>query len=146
MNCTEIKDYFFDYVLGEIDPELQIQVNEHLAVCERCRGEVMKTEALIDDLKSASRFKPAPDIYGSIPARIRAPRSTHPRLIGIPRSVVFALGSFLLGIVLTRSIDTMIVNTRRTQRIEVRKEAPRKVPFSDTVEFYSVPAKNLARI
>ena len=39
MKCPEIENHLADYILGELCPELEIQVNEHLAVCEKCRGE-----------------------------------------------------------------------------------------------------------
>ncbi|KPL12849.1 hypothetical protein AMJ74_06030 [candidate division WOR_3 bacterium SM1_77] len=146
MKCSEMKNYLIDYVLEELDSELQIQVNEHLAICKKCRGEILQTEAVIDSFKDSARFKPTPGVYGKISEQIRVAKPERPRIFGMPRSLVFALGAFLFGIVVTRSIDAIIVNVREPSSIEVRQEAPRKVPFSDTVEFYSVPAKNLARI
>ena len=146
MKCSEMKNYLVDYVLEELDSELQIQVNEHLAICKKCRGEILQTEAVIDSFKDSARFKPTPGVYGKISEQIRVAKPERPRIFGMPRSLVFALGAFLFGIVVTRSIDAIIVNVREPSSIEVRQEAPRKVPFSDTVEFYSVPAKNLARI
>ncbi|MGB7054940.1 MAG: zf-HC2 domain-containing protein [bacterium] len=146
MNCSEAKKYLTDYVLEELDPELQIQVNEHLAICKKCAGQVLQTAAVIDSFKDSARFKPTPGVYGRITDQIRVPKPERSRIFGMPRSLVFALGAFLFGIVVTRSIDFIIMNVREPSSIEVRQEAPRKVPFSDTVEFYSVPAKNLARI
>lgn len=146
MKCAKIKNLLFDYVLEELAPELQIQVNEHLAICEKCSNEVKRIEALIKDFKDSERFKPVSNIYGRIARQIRVPKAERARFFGMPRSVVFAFAAFLLGIVITRSIDAIIMNIRVPSRIEVRQETPRKTPFSDTVEFYSVPAKNLARI
>jgi len=146
MNCSEIKNYVIDYVIEELDPDLQIQVNEHLAICEKCRSEVQQTELAIDGFKDATRFKPATDVYRKIAEQIEVPRSKRPRLLGMPRNLVYAFGAFVLGIVITRSVDNIILGVRGPSRIEVRQESPRRVPFSDTVEFYSVPAKNLARI
>jgi len=146
MKCSEIENHVTDYVLEELAPELQIQVNEHLAICDKCRGEVQHTEAVIAAFRDSARFRPAPDVYGRIAEQVRAPKSERARLFGLPRSLVFAFGAFLLGIVITRSVDSIIMNIREPSGIEVRQEPPRKTPFSDTVEFYSVPAKNLARI
>ena len=146
MNCAEIKHYLIDYVLEELDPELQIQVNEHLAICKKCRGEVRQTEVVIDGLRNSVRFKPATDVYRRIAEQIEIPQPKRPRLLGMPRNLVYALGAFILGVVVTRSVDGVILHIREPARIEVRQESPRKVPFSDTIEFYSVPAKNLARI
>ncbi len=145
MRCSDLKGHFVDYALGELAPEIEIQVNEHLAVCERCRVEYGPIEETINSLEGARRFAPPPSTFKRITARIPVPRQTYPRFFGIPKSLVFAFGAFFLGIILTRSIDSIIVGSRRKPDIEVRQEMPRKIPFSDTVEFYSVPAKNLAR-
>ena len=146
MICSEMKNYLLDYVLEELPPEVQIQVNEHLAICQKCKGEVQQTEALIKGFKDSETFEPAPGIYGRIVRQISVPKPQRARFFGVPRGVVFAFAAFLLGIVITRSIDVIVMNVREPSRIEVRQEIPRRVPFTDTVEFYSVPAKNLARI
>lgn len=146
MRCNEIRNLQFDYVLEELAPELQIQVNEHLAICEKCSNDVTQTETLIKGFKDSKKFKPASNIYGRISRHIDVPKPKRVRFLGMPRSVVFAFAAFVLGIVITRSIDTIITNGRGPSRMEVRQEAPRRTPFSDTVEFHSVPAKNLARI
>jgi anti-sigma factor RsiW len=146
MNCADTKEYLIDHILEELDPELQIQVNEHLAVCEKCRGEMERTGRLVERVSASSGFKPVAEVYERIREQIRMPRPKPARFFGVSRSLVFALGAFLLGIIMTRSIDTIIRNRAQPSRIEVRQEVPRVAPFSDTVEFYSVPAKNLARI
>ena len=146
MNCSEIKEYLLDHILEELDPELQIQINEHLAVCGQCRTEAAATERLVDGFAASARFEPVPDVYRDIAGRIGKKQPSRAKLFGIPRSFVFALGAFMLGIIVTRSVDTIVRNRTEPSGIEVRQELPRKVPFSDTVEFYSVPAKHLARI
>ncbi|KPK64727.1 hypothetical protein AMJ83_00605 [candidate division WOR_3 bacterium SM23_42] len=146
MKCNEIENLQLDYVLEELTPELKIQVNEHLAICEKCSNEVKQTEALIKGFKDSERFNPASNVYGRISRQISVPEPKRVRFLGMPRSVVFAFAAFVLGIVITRSTDTIIMNIRAPSRTEVRQETPRKTPFSDTVEFYSVPAKNLARL
>jgi predicted anti-sigma-YlaC factor YlaD len=146
MKCSEMKEFIFDHVLGELAPEVEIRVNEHLAMCETCRREQHEVDAAFEGFKNAARFEPAPGIYEKITAHMKVPRQRGARLLGIPRNLILALGAFLLGVVITRSIDTVVTRTRGPVRIEVRQEEPRKMPFSDTVEFYSVPAKNLAKI
>ena len=146
MHCGDMKEYLIDHILEELDPELQIQVNEHLAVCEKCRAEAAETERMVDGFKESARFRPVPGIYGDIAEQIRKPKPVRARLFGVPKSLAFALGAFLLGIIVTRSFETVINSRIEPSRIEVRQEVPRVAPFSDTVEFYSVPAKNLARI
>ena len=146
MTCSEMRNCLVDYVLWELAPELEIQVNEHLAICEKCRGEVRETESVVNRIRDSAKFRPAPDIYGKITDRIRVRKPQRARIFWMPRSLVFAFGAFLLGVVITKSIDEITTNVRQPSGIEVRQEAPGGVPFSDTVEFYSVPAKNLASI
>jgi anti-sigma factor RsiW len=146
MKCSEMSDYFADYVLGELAPELEIQMNEHLAICEECRGELKKTESVVDGFRDSVKFEPSRDISGKIKKQIRIEMPERPRIFGMPRSLAFVLGAFLLGVVMTKSIDNIITKVRQPSGMEVRQETPGRVPFPDTVEFYSVPAKNLASI
>ena len=146
MTCRETKSNLIDHALGELPAEVEIQVNEHLSVCQRCRAEFQEIGKTIGGIEEGERFKPAAGVYRRISDGIIAPKPNPSRVFGIPKSLVFAFGAFLLGIVLTRSIETVIISSRRAPEIEVRQQQPQKVPFSDTVEFYSVPAKNLARI
>jgi len=66
MKCSEIKNHMIDYVLNELDPEYQIKVNEHLAICSECRGELQRTEVVIDGFRGTTRFEPTPAVYGNI--------------------------------------------------------------------------------
>ncbi|UCD06208.1 MAG: zf-HC2 domain-containing protein [candidate division WOR-3 bacterium] len=146
MKCQETKKHLFDYVLEEIPPELQIQVNEHLAICAECRAESARIGETVTAFKNSVAFKPSPEIFSRVRGQVplRKPRSA--RFFGVPRSLVYAFGAFLVGVVMTRSIDTFVAVDDQPVQIEVREEKLREVPYSDTVEFYAVPARNLARI
>ncbi|MDH4210203.1 MAG: hypothetical protein OEV79_01990 [candidate division WOR-3 bacterium] len=146
MKCTEISKYMLDNVLEELPAELQIQVNEHIATCQKCHAEMRHVEATVSAFKNSARFRPSPDIYAKIRSQLRVQKPRSARLLGVPRSLVYAFGAFLLGVTMTRSIDTFVTKNAEPVRIEVRQETPQRGPFSDTVEFYAVPAKNLARI
>ncbi len=146
MKCSEIRDHLFDHAMGELTPEIEIQVNGHLTVCGECREELQKIEAIATTMGNAARFSPAPRSYARIAEQLRTPRRQAARLFGFDRNLVFALGAFLFGIVLTRSVDTVAAHTRQPVRMEVRQDEPGRTPFADTVEFYAVPARNLARI
>jgi anti-sigma factor RsiW len=146
MKCTEISKHMLDNVLEELSPELQIQVNEHFATCEKCRIEAGQVEATVSAFKGSAKFEPSTEVYNKIRNQLRVKKPTSTRLLGVPRSLVYAFGAFLLGVTMTRSIDTLMTKTAKQVRIEARQETPRRVPFSDTVEFYAVPAKNLARL
>jgi anti-sigma factor RsiW len=146
MKCPEIENHLADYILGELCPELEIQVNEHLAVCEKCRGEARKTESLIDSFRDSVKFVPPQGVYDKIREQIKVREPQRTRNMGMPRRLVFAFGAFLLGVVMTRAVEEIAANAGQSVKIEVRHEKPSRMPSSDTVEFYSVPAKNLASI
>ena len=146
MKCQETKKHLFDYVLEEIPPELQIQINEHLATCVKCRAEFDRIETTVSAFKSLGTFKPSPEIFVRVRDQVPLKKPRSARIFGFPRSLVFAFGAFLLGVVMTRSLDTFMTLNERPVQIEVREERLREVPYSDTVEFYAAPARNLARI
>ncbi len=146
MKCIEIREFLFDLILSELDPEVEIKVNEHLAVCDECRAEFSRVDSVVLNLRRGTRFKPAPVVYERIAGSLTVPRRQRAKLLGLPRNLTYALGAFVFGLVLARSIDTVATKGRRPVRMEARQDEPRRVPFSDTVEFYAVPAKNLARI
>lgn len=144
--CSEITNHLVDYVLAELEPEVEIQVNDHLAVCEACRFELQRRESIIEGFRNSAKYRPSSDLYSKIAGRFKVRESQRGRLLGVPRSLVFAFGAFVLGVVITSSIDRVIANVNRTSRMESWQQIPDTIPFSDTVEFYSVPAKNLASI
>ncbi|UCG29825.1 MAG: zf-HC2 domain-containing protein [candidate division WOR-3 bacterium] len=146
MKCSEIDNYIVDHVLDELSPELQIQVNEHLAVCKGCLAEAERAKAVISDFKNAARFVPAPGTFRKIVKQVQLQKPQRARFFGLPRGLVYSFAAFLFGVVITKSIDRVISGTVQPVRIEVRQEIPRGTPYSDTVEFYAAPAKNLARI
>ncbi len=146
MKCTEIRECLFDHVLRELSPDVEIKVNEHLAICKECTREFNKAESVVSNLRRYTRYKPSPVVYDRIAGSLTAPRRARAKLLGIPKGFVFALGAFLFGVVLTKSLDTVTNSQHRPSTIDVRYEEPRRSPFSDTVEFYAAPARNLARI
>ena len=144
MRCSETREYMFDQAAGELPPEVEIHVNEHLAACDECRAEAQKFEAVAQAMGNAARFSPEPLLYGRIAEQLTR-RRKRARLFGLDRNLAFALGAFLFGVILTRSIDAVVARTSQPARIEVRQEEPGRTPFPDTIEFYAVPARNLAR-
>ena len=146
MKCQETKKHLLDYVLEELPPELQIQINEHLATCAKCRAESDRIETTVSAFKNSVTFNPSPEIFARVRDQVPLKKPRSARLFGVPRSLVYAFGAFLLGIVMTRSMDTFVTWYEQPVQIEVREEKLREVPYSDTVEFYAAPARNLARI
>ena len=61
MNCDEFRPMMTPYVDGELLPEQREHAEDHLAVCERCRGELAELGALKEDL-AMIRFKEPTDV------------------------------------------------------------------------------------
>ena len=146
MKCREIKTLIDDYILGELDSDIEIQTNEHMSECKECVEELTKREAVFNIVRSSARFEPSAKTFRRIKRQIFVQRK-QPRLFGVfPKSVVYAAAAFLLGIVLMRSVDVLIFRQKEVPQAEIKYETHHREPFVDTVEFYHAPAKNLARI
>ena len=144
MKCIDIKPYLFDFVVGELDPDIEIQVHEHLGDCSSCRSFVEELEAVTSPLKISTRFEPAPGVYRRV--RTVLPRKRPRRVFSwLPVSAGYALAAFLLGAAITHTADTIALRSERAVEREIQYEPPGRMPYADTVEFYTVPVKNLVR-
>ena len=146
MKCEEIKTLFDDYILGDLDSDTEIQMNEHISECKECAEELAKREAVFNIVKSSARFKPSPEAFGRIKRQISVPRKQSRLFWVFPKSFVYAAAAFLLGVVLMRSLDVLLLKPEQSSRVETKYETRYEEPFVDTVEFYYAPAKNLTRI
>jgi predicted anti-sigma-YlaC factor YlaD len=146
MNCKEIRKYFDDYILGELDPVIEIQVNEHLAECNNCQKELDDKETVMNFLKDSRKFEPSNEIYNRISSKIRVPVREKKNIWVLPKSLVYTAAAFLFGIIVMRTADILFFQVEESPKVEIKYEPARKEPFSDTVQFYSAPPKNLAKI
>lgn len=146
MNCREIRKYLDDYILGELDSDTEIQMNEHMSECKECAEELTKREAGFDIVKSSAKFEPSAETFRRIKRQIFVQRKQRRLLWIFPKSFVYAAAAFLLGIVLMKSLDVLFLKPEQSPRVEIKYETRHEEPFIDTVEFYYAPAKNLARI
>ena len=146
MKCQDIRSSLDDYILGELDADTEIQMNEHMSECKECAEELTKREAAFNIVKSSAKFEPSAEPFRRIKRQIFIHRK-QPRLFRIfPKSFVYAAAAFLLGVVLMRSLDALLLKPEQSPRVETKYETRHEEPFVDTVEFYHAPAKNLARI
>jgi hypothetical protein len=146
MKCAEFREFYDDYILHELESEIEMQVNEHLLECEPCRKEILEREKVIDLFRKSQKFSPPVTLYRRITNGLGVVHKERKPIFGLPKGLVYAAAAFVLGVVMTRAIDSLFVRVERASPVEVKQEQLRPMPFSDTVEFYSVPAKNLARI
>lgn len=146
MDCRKFEGYLVDFILGELDPETEIQINEHLETCVSCRTELEKCEVLKEFLHSEMKFEPAADVYGKIQTRTSLATKSRDPFWFFSKTLVFSLGAFILGIILMRSVDLFMLH--RSPKIETRIEYKQSVKeyCTDTVQFYAVPTENLVRL
>lgn len=146
MKCNEVIKHLNDFVLEELDQETQIQVNEHCAQCDRCQKALTERYAVADLLRGSERFEAPANLYGRVKRNVFVPRKEKPVFWGIPRNLVFAVAMFFIGVVVMRAVDVYVISMQPAAKTEIRTEPLRLEHRSDTVEFYTVPAENLARI
>jgi anti-sigma factor RsiW len=146
MKCREIKTLFDDYILADLDSDTEIQMNEHMSECKECAEELAKREAVFNIVKSSARFEPSAETFRRIKRQMFVRRKQSRLFRVFPKSVVYAAAAFLLGVVLMRSLDVLLLKPEQSPRVETKYETRYEEPFVDTVEFYYAPAKNLARI
>ncbi len=68
MNCTEFLAKLTDYFDGQIDPELLLEVKEHLGACHHCEVVVSTTQQTI----SIYRHQQPYDFPDELATRLRA--------------------------------------------------------------------------
>ena len=146
MKCKEIIGLLDDYILGELTPEIEMQINGHLDECRSCNNELQKREAELALIKHATIFKPDNEAFRRIkrilPNRDRSAAS----VLSLPKRFIYAFAAFILGIVLMRSLDILFFTRKEIPQAEIKYETRHHEPFVDTVEFYYAPAKNVAKI
>jgi anti-sigma factor RsiW len=146
MKCKEICDLLDEYILGELDPEIEIQMNEHLSACQSCKAKMYEKEATITALRKVTTFNPSAQALRRIRRSLIGQGRKQPFLWRFPKRFVYALAAFLFGIVLMRSVDILIFKQKQAPKAELKFETRHQEPFVDTVEFYHAPAKNVAKI
>lgn len=146
MKCNEVKRHLDDFVLEELDQETEIQLNEHLAQCEKCQKALGEQRTVADVLRMSQKYEPSPYLYTRVKSQLFVPKREKKFFWGIPRNFVYAVGMFFLGVVVMRAVDIYVMSMQPVEKTEVRTEPLRMEPSSDTVQFHTVPAENLARI
>jgi predicted anti-sigma-YlaC factor YlaD len=147
MKCEDIKGYFDDFILGETDPAMEIAINEHLLECPACRQELGEQEALFADLRRTTACPPPERAWHEVRRSIQAlSRDRKPRFIRWFAPIVYVTAAFLAGMVLMRAADVISLRSKESPALEIRNRPSYRIPYSDTVQFYAAPAKNLAKI
>ena len=147
MKCKETVELLDDYILGELTPEIEIQLNDHLYECETCKKRLHEKEAIIAGLKKTTKFEPSIEALRRIKVLLPKKHVTEPTFLFFPRKrFAYALTAFILGLILMRSLDILFFKQKEIPQTEIKYETRHQEPFVDTVEFYHAPAKNVAKI
>lgn len=147
MSCEEIRELIDDYILGEVDPAQEIRINEHVLSCAQCRKELEGREAGIGYFAAVPKAVVSDGVYRTIQSRLFPPRrGKRPFFASLAGRLVFVSAAFLVGMVLMRTVDVVSFRVKEKPAIETKARPYYRIPFADTIKFYSAPAKNLARI
>jgi anti-sigma factor RsiW len=146
MKCYEISKLLDDYMLGELTPELEIQVNDHITDCASCKKELQEREAVFAVIKKTAIFEPSDRSFQRI--KDHKGRSVNKRYVlrFIPKSFVYAFAAFILGLLVMRTVDVLAPGKKEIPKAEIEYRYDHEKPFADTVHFYHAPAKNVAKI
>jgi anti-sigma factor RsiW len=146
MNCREVNEYLDDLILGELSPEIEIKIRDHLETCASCGKELSTREAAAAFLRTDNTLTPGSHLYTRIAQQLpRAERNP----TGAPswlRTLAFATAAFVFGIICMRAADMFIMNTKLTPTAEARYRPVFRAPFSDTVLFHVAPSKHLVKL
>jgi anti-sigma factor RsiW len=147
MICEEFKEYFDDYILGELDGADEIRLGEHLLECGSCRREVEERESLFEGFRKIPRSMPPESAYRKVRnAVLTTAGEKKPFYRHWIANTAYMAAAFLLGMVLMRGVDIASLRSREKPDREVGTRPSYRTPYADTIKFYSAPAKNLARI
>ncbi len=72
MDHETVMDLFSEYMEGDLDPERDAQVREHLAGCKQCEKEYEQFRATFETMRSLPSVPPPEDLDKNIKRRIRS--------------------------------------------------------------------------
>jgi len=147
MTCEELREFFDDYILGELDEAVEIRISEHLLECGSCRREVEERESLFVDFRNIPKLIPPESANRKIRNTVLTPTGEKkPFYRHWIAKTAYMAAAFLVGMVLMRGVDVVSLRAREKPAAETRIRPSYRIPYADTIKFYSAPAKNLARI
>lgn len=99
MNCHEIRQLLEPYADGELDLVRHMQMDEHLAGCTNCAGQLTNLQSLRSAITSPSLYHAAPTALRERlfqPQVMLAPKTDPRPVIGSTRSFATAIASLLV--------------------------------------------------
>jgi predicted anti-sigma-YlaC factor YlaD len=72
-SCYDLRKYISDFLENKLEPQLRIQVENHLKECPECMRSVKNTGYLQDRLANLRRYKCSEDFASKLHKRIHSP-------------------------------------------------------------------------
>ncbi len=143
MDCKEIRTNLFDYLLGELDPLIEMRVNEHLLECKECRRQIEETERLFETLKDSREFIPDNSILKSIQENALVNRKFNPfAFLNKPVKLYFAVAALLFGILLI-FLPSLFTDNEQVEPLKTKTKPKYESTTADSIAFYAAPSHRL---
>jgi predicted anti-sigma-YlaC factor YlaD len=147
MDCSQLNKYLIDYLLEELEPVLEMKVNEHLNECSKCQKKMENMESFFTNIKEDKNIKADKKVLQNIKERIGIERKPLLlRFLNRPVKLYYAIATLVFGL-LIMSVTDVINEKIKPQQKEVKKEY--KILYkpsgtdSDSIVFYSAPSHRL---
>jgi predicted anti-sigma-YlaC factor YlaD len=145
MKCASVKKLLDEYLLNELEPDVEMKINEHCALCTSCRNALDEFREVHETLKQVEPAHPSAGLYDRLIERMGRERSRHRFLWIFPRTFVYSAIAFFFGIVVMYSIENITLKRGLSESMDKQYEPTHHEIGSDTIAFYSVPAEHLVR-
>lgn len=102
MDCENIKEYFIDYIDGNLSEEEKQKVETHLESCKECSQELLALRSLVNDMNSDNEDIKIPlDFMDNLTARVNKTNFNKKKKIKPLRTILIA------AVILTLSVATV---------------------------------------
>ena len=115
MNCDEILPLLEAYHDGELDIMHSVEIERHLAGCDKCAARLRKLRALRETVTRAA-FSPPEDLRANVLASLRTPTAEIPKInfrltTGLALAAALVLGFFLAQVFSGNSSEKILLAT-----------------------------------
>jgi len=87
MQCDTIKEMLSDYIDDTIDPDVKLQIKEHLEACPACNTLIQQVKVITNRLNHAQSIKTSADFDKNLRARIMGSDKTNTSTVPVRRMI-----------------------------------------------------------
>jgi predicted anti-sigma-YlaC factor YlaD len=137
MDCHLLKVHYLDYISEQIEPELRMEIEQHLRTCESCRRFVEQEQQLTSLLKSNPIPDPGDSYWSEVeniiltkvaagdePDEIFARRSQKPLVIAMKYLIPLAAVIIIMIVSLTLKGPLPVTTESRTVDLTIKYPTP----------------------